>query len=136
MATSKKTSKKPVISARQQGPVVVKNETQAFDVATESGRKRPFVAINDDGKLVVCSRRTAAKYGWESQGALYSRTGSDKKTTPTAKKTKQTTAEEQWEKITSKSNKETQSAPAARNLARSIRRAVRAEFAALTGKRK
>jgi hypothetical protein len=72
------TKKRPQASAdRPAVPRVVRNETQAMDHAVESGRKRPFVAINDDGKLVVCSRRTAAKYGWESQGALYSRNGNN-----------------------------------------------------------
>jgi hypothetical protein len=69
MATKKTQTTAPL------APVVVKNETQAMDVATTSGRKRPFVAINDEGKLVVCSRRTAAKYGWEAQGALFTRSG-------------------------------------------------------------
>ncbi len=36
-------------------PTVVADEVEAMDVALTSGRMRPFVAINDEGKLVVCS---------------------------------------------------------------------------------
>jgi hypothetical protein len=102
MATTKKI---PVTLA----PTVVKNETQAMDVATSNGRKRPFVAINDEGKMVVCSRRTATKYGWEAQGALFTRTG-----TPTKKAPKE-----------QESRKEPVSA---HNLTRTVRKEVRKEL--------
>jgi hypothetical protein len=60
-------------------PVVVKNATEAGDVAFDGSRKRPIVAINEDGKMVVCCRRTASKNGWEIQGALHQRPGRDGK---------------------------------------------------------
>jgi hypothetical protein len=120
MATKQKTPTGPLT------PTVVRNETQAMDHAVESGRKRPFVAINDDGKLVVCSRRTAAKYGWEAQGALYSRNGNN--AAPAKKSSSKQTTEAAWKEATSR-NKD--AAPTS-NVVRAVRRAVRAEFAALT----
>jgi hypothetical protein len=123
MATKKTPARKQVPTGPL-SPVVVKNETQAMDYATQSGRKRPFVAINDDGKLVVCSRRTAAKYGWESQGALYSRNG----TAPVDKPSKQAKVAP-WDKPA----KQSEPTPTG-SVTRAVRRAVRAEFAALTGR--
>lgn len=38
--------------------------------AVADGRKRPIVAINEDGKLVVCCRRTAKKRGWDIQAVV------------------------------------------------------------------
>lgn len=64
-------------------PVVCKNETQVADAAFDGVRRRPVVAINDEGKLVVCCRRTAAKNGWEVQNTMFQR---DRKPAP-AKKT-------------------------------------------------
>lgn len=55
-------------------------KTKAKAVAEQEGRKRPVVAINEEGKLVVCCRRTAKKNGWEVQDVLYDRT----KTAPKA----------------------------------------------------
>lgn len=123
MATSKNT-KKPAPGTL--APTVVKNETQAMDIATSSGRKRPFVAINDDGKLVVCSRRTASKYGWETQGALYTRSGGSDKA-PAKKETKASKAEQQWREAVQ--GKADATAPAqARNLSRRIKNIVRNEL--------
>jgi hypothetical protein len=48
-------------------------KTKAKAVAEQEGRKRPVVAINEEGKLVVCCRRTAKKNGWEVQDVLYER---------------------------------------------------------------
>jgi hypothetical protein len=49
-------------------------KTKAKTVAEQEGRKRGVLAINEDGKLVVCCRRTAKKNGWEVQDVLYERT--------------------------------------------------------------
>lgn len=55
-------------------PVVAKTVKAAATLAQQDGRKRPIVAINEDGKLVVCCRRTAKKNGWQVQDVLYERT--------------------------------------------------------------
>lgn len=49
-------------------------ENTIGDVAFDGIRKRPVVAINDEGQLVVCCRRTAAKHGWKLEGTLHQRT--------------------------------------------------------------
>lgn len=54
-------------------PVVCKNETQVADAAFDGVRRRPVVAIDENGKLVVCCRRTAAKNGWKLQGTMFQR---------------------------------------------------------------
>jgi nucleotidyltransferase/DNA polymerase involved in DNA repair len=54
-------------------PVVAKSAKAAATLAQQDGRKRPIVAINEEGKLVVCCRRTAKKNGWEIQDVLYER---------------------------------------------------------------
>lgn len=54
-------------------PVVAKTAKAAATLAQQDGRKRPIVAINEEGKLVVCCRRTAKKNGWEIQDVLYER---------------------------------------------------------------
>lgn len=106
---------------RPQGPVVVKTEAAAMDEATSSGRKRPFVAINDEGKLVVCSRRTAAKYGWEAQGALFSRSsGSKKAQAPATPKGKKPAKVAPWDQ-----KKDTKAAEPVATPAAAIRRIVR-----------
>lgn len=51
----------------------ITTKSKAREVAAADGRKRPVVAINDDGKLVVCCRRTAKTHGWAVQEALYDR---------------------------------------------------------------
>lgn len=55
-------------------PVVAKTAKAAATLAQQDGRKRAIVAINEDGKLVVCCRRTAKKNGWQIQDVLYERT--------------------------------------------------------------
>lgn len=54
-------------------PTVV-SKSKVASVAAQDGRKRPIVAINEEGKLVVCCRRTAKKNGWCIQDVLYGRT--------------------------------------------------------------
>lgn len=54
-------------------PVVAKTAKAAATLAQQDGRKRPIVAINEEGKLVVCCRRTAKKNGWQVQDVLYER---------------------------------------------------------------
>lgn len=49
-------------------------EATLGDVAFDGTRKRPVVVINDEGQLVVCCRRTAAKHGWKLEGSLHQRT--------------------------------------------------------------
>lgn len=57
-------------------PVVCKNETQVGDAAFASSRRRPVVAINENGDLVVCCRRTAKLHGWKIEGAMFQRKAS------------------------------------------------------------
>ena len=51
----------------------ITSKAKAKSVAAAGGRKRAIVAINEDGKLVVCCRRTAKKNGWDIQEVLYER---------------------------------------------------------------
>jgi len=60
-------------------PVVAKTAKAAATLAQQDGRKRPIVAINEEGKLVVCCRRTAKKNGWQVQDVLYERSKSNPK---------------------------------------------------------
>lgn len=53
-------------------PTIV-TKSKAKEVAAADGRKRPVVAINDEGKLVICCRRTAKTHGWTVQESLYER---------------------------------------------------------------
>lgn len=62
------------IPAAKLAPVVAKTAKAAATLAQQDGRKRPIVAINEDGHLVVCCRRTAKKNGWQVQDVLYERT--------------------------------------------------------------
>lgn len=55
-------------------PVTVRSAEAATTQAQQDGRKRPIVAINEEGKLVICCRRTAKKNGWDIQEVLYERT--------------------------------------------------------------
>lgn len=64
-------SKTPV---QRLAPTIVRGAKAATTQAQQDGRKRPIVAINEDGKLVVCCRRTAKKNGWQIQEVLYART--------------------------------------------------------------
>jgi hypothetical protein len=60
-------------------PVVVTNEDGVVNfLITNENRSRPVVAINEEGKLVICCKTTAKKHGWEVQGKLYVRTRSGK----------------------------------------------------------
>jgi hypothetical protein len=59
-------------------PVVV-NETNIGDAAFDGVRRRPVVAIKDEGQLVVCCRRTASKKGWKLEGILHQRARTAKK---------------------------------------------------------
>lgn len=54
-------------------PVVAKNEDAVMAAAMDGTRRRPVVAINDKGQLVVCCRRTASKNGWALEGTLFKR---------------------------------------------------------------
>lgn len=64
-------------------PTTVKSLEQAGDVAFDGTRARPVVAINDQGQLVVCCRRTAVKHGWKLEGTLHQRPRSEKKAVKT-----------------------------------------------------
>ena len=63
-------------------PVVAKTAKAAATLAQQDGRKRPIVAINEEGKLVVCCRRTAKKNGWQVQDVLYERSKPTKAEAP------------------------------------------------------
>lgn len=60
-------------------------EDNMGDVAFDGTRKRPVVAINDKGELVVCCRRTAAKHGWKLEATLHTRTRTPKVEAPAVK---------------------------------------------------
>jgi hypothetical protein len=60
----------PAATSHKLAPTIT---SKAKSVAAADGRKRPIVAINEDGKLVVCCRRTAKKNGWDIQEVLYER---------------------------------------------------------------
>ncbi len=78
-------------------PTIV-TKSKAKEVAAADGRKRPMLAINDEGKLVVCCRRTARKNGWVVQEPLYERAKTSKsapepvKASPTKKTPKKPAA--------------------------------------------
>ena len=59
-------------TAHKLAPTIT-SKAKAKSVAAADGRKRPIVAINEEGKLVVCCRRTAKKNGWGIQEVLYER---------------------------------------------------------------
>lgn len=63
-------------------PVVVRGAKAAATQAQQDGRKRGILAINEEGKLVVCCRRTAKKNGWQVQDVLYERSKPAKAETP------------------------------------------------------
>lgn len=68
--------KKPVaavVESHHLHPVVVTTEDAVMAAAFDGVRRRPVVAINDDGELVVCCRRTASKNGWVLEGTLFAR---------------------------------------------------------------
>lgn len=58
-------------------PTVV-TEKELGDVVFDGVRRRPVVAVNEDGETVVCCRRTAVNKGWKITGSPYLRTKSSK----------------------------------------------------------
>lgn len=60
-------------------PTVCSNETEVAEVAFDGVRRRPVLAINEEGELTVCCRRTARKHGWEIKGALFQRSRTGRK---------------------------------------------------------
>ena len=73
----------PAAASHKLAPTIT-SKAKAKTVAAADGRKRPIVAINEDGKLVVCCRRTAKKNGWDIQEVLYERIKPVKAEAPTA----------------------------------------------------
>lgn len=67
-----KTTTPATTTSHKLAPTVT-SKAKAKSVAAANGRKRPIVAINEEGKLVVCCRRTAKKNGWDIQEVLYER---------------------------------------------------------------
>lgn len=67
------TKKAVVVEATRLVPVLAKNEDEVIAAAFDGVRRRPVVAIDANGELVVCCRRTATKNGWELQGTLFAR---------------------------------------------------------------
>jgi hypothetical protein len=70
-------------TAHKLAPTIT-SKAKAKSVAAADGRKRPIVAINEQGKLVVCCRRTAKKNGWGIQEVLYERAKTTKAEAPVA----------------------------------------------------
>lgn len=68
-------------TAHKLAPTIT-SKAKAKSVAAADGRKRPIVAINEEGKLVVCCRRTAKKNGWDIQEVLYERAKTTKAEAP------------------------------------------------------
>ena len=62
-----------VVEATRLSPVVAKTEDAVMAAAFDGVRRRPVVAINEAGELVVCCRRTATKNGWTLEGTLFAR---------------------------------------------------------------
>ena len=69
---STKVTPAPAVVSHKLAPTIT-SKAKAKSVAVADGRKRPIVAINEEGKLVVCCRRTAKKNGWDIQEVLYER---------------------------------------------------------------
>lgn len=105
-------------------PTIAKSEEEAADLAFDGVRRRPVVAKNQKGELVVCSMRTARKYGWDVQGKMdgtsprapAAKKGEAKRkerlakleaATPAKKAAKpmEATAQDQWGKIAAKAAK-------------------------------
>jgi hypothetical protein len=80
---SKTTTPVAVATSHKLAPTIT-SKAKAKTVAAQDGRKRPIVAINEEGKLVVCCRRTAKKNGWDIQEVLYERTKTVKVEAPVA----------------------------------------------------
>lgn len=81
MTTKQATPVVPAVVSHKLAPTIT-SKAKAKDVAAADGRKRPIVAINEDGKLVVCCRRTAKKNGWNIQEVLYERAKAAKAEAP------------------------------------------------------
>lgn len=69
-----KSTKNQATAATRLLPTVV-SKGDIGSVAFDGQRRRPILAINDDGDLVVCCRATARTHGWEVQGSLHTRPG-------------------------------------------------------------
>ncbi|AKA60322.1 hypothetical protein P26218_19 [Rhodoferax phage P26218] len=80
---SKTTTPVAAATSHKLAPTIT-SKAKAKTVAAQDGRKRPIVAINEEGKLVVCCRRTAKKNGWNIQEVLYERTKTVKAEAPVA----------------------------------------------------
>lgn len=74
----------PVAATSHKLAPTITSKAKAKSVAAADGRKRPIVAINEEGKLVVCCRRTAKKNGWDIQEVLYERAKTMKAEVPAA----------------------------------------------------
>ena len=61
-------------------PTVV-SDKDVGDVLFDGVRRRPVVAVNDEGDTVVCCRRTAVNKGWKIQSSPYLRERPSKKPT-------------------------------------------------------
>lgn len=66
-----KSTKNQATATRLLPTVVSKGDIGS--VAFDGQRRRPVLAINNDGDLVVCCRATARTHGWEVQGSLHTR---------------------------------------------------------------
>lgn len=53
-------------------PQIVTEESIG-SILIEAVRVRPVVAVNEEGKTVMCCRRTAKKYGWAVEGTMFIR---------------------------------------------------------------
>lgn len=53
-------------------PTPCADEAEVLDVALDGYRRRPVMARNAEGTLVVCCGRTARKHGWAIEGTLFS----------------------------------------------------------------
>jgi hypothetical protein len=52
---------------------IVKTEAEAADLAFSGEIRRPCLARDGKGQLVVCSRRTIREKGWKLEGTLFVR---------------------------------------------------------------
>jgi uncharacterized metal-binding protein YceD (DUF177 family) len=54
-------------------PVVCKSEVQVMDASYSTGRRRPVVALNAKGEMVVCCKRTARRMQMQIEARLFVR---------------------------------------------------------------
>ena len=113
MSTSN-TTRKPVVrnTAQVTGihlqPTICADEAEVLEVAWDGFRRRPTLARNHDGQLVVCSSRTARKHGWKIEGKLFGDAPKPKapkaekpvKATPAAKRAERLAKLEEAQKAT------------------------------------